>query len=62
VAAAGAAYLVWRALDEVLGAGLAAQLASLGAGLAASVGVYLAACRALGVRELEAIRALGRGR
>ncbi len=60
--AAGAAYGVWRLLDELLGAGLGGQAVSLSAGLAASVAVYLAAGRALGVRELEALRALGRQR
>jgi putative peptidoglycan lipid II flippase len=60
--AAAAAYGVWWALDELLGRDLWAQIVSLGAGLAAGGAVYLAAARLLGVRELEALRALRRGR
>jgi len=53
--AAGASYGAWRALDSVLGTGLAAQLLTLGAGLAAASLVYVALARALGLRELEAL-------
>jgi len=53
--AAGASYGAWRALDSVLGTGLAAQLLTLGAGLAAAGLVYVALARALGLRELEAL-------
>jgi putative peptidoglycan lipid II flippase len=59
--AAGAAYGAWWALDELLGRDLWAQIVSLGTGLAVGVAVYLAAARAFGVRELEALKAL-RGR
>jgi putative peptidoglycan lipid II flippase len=56
--AAGASYGAWRALDAVLGTGLFAQLLALGAGFAAAGLVYLALGRALGLRELEALRLL----
>jgi hypothetical protein len=59
--AAGAAYGVWWALDDALGRDFWAQIVSLGTGLAVGVAVYLAAARAFGVRELEALKAL-RGR
>ena len=47
-------------LDELLGRELWAQIVSLGSGLAAGGLVYLGAARLLGVRELEALRALRR--
>src|SRR5690242_20612513 len=56
------AYVVWRPLDSELGRSFPAQLVSLGAALAASILVYLAACRALRVREIEALLSLGRSR
>jgi putative peptidoglycan lipid II flippase len=59
--AAGAAYGVWWALDDALGRDTWAQIVSLAAGLAAGAAVYLAAARLIGVRELEALRALRRG-
>ena len=52
------AYGVWCVLDEALGRSLAAQLVSLGAALVVGGAVYLVACRALGVRELEALLSL----
>jgi len=58
---AGAAYIVWRPLDSVLGRSLPAQAVSLGLALAVAAGVYYTACRALRVRELQALSAL-RGR
>ena len=58
--AAAAAYGVWWALDDLLGRALWAQIVSLGAGLVAGGAVYLGAARLLGVRELEALRALRR--
>jgi putative peptidoglycan lipid II flippase len=58
--AAGLAYGVWWVLDDVLGRDLWAQIVSLGVGLTAGAGVYLAAAKLLGVRELEALRALRR--
>ncbi len=59
---AAAAYGVWRVLDPVVGRGFAGQLASVGAAVAAGTAVYLAASRALGVRELDALLSLRRAR
>ncbi len=59
-AAAAAAFGLWWLLDELLGRELWAQGLSLGAALVAGALVYLAAARLLGVRELEALRALRR--
>jgi len=58
--AAAAAFGVWWLLDDLLGRELWAQILSLGSGLAAAALVYLAAAKLLGVRELEALRALRR--
>jgi putative peptidoglycan lipid II flippase len=58
--AASVAYAVWWALDQLLGRALGAQIVSLGGGLVVGAAVYLAAARLLGVRELEALRALRR--
>jgi putative peptidoglycan lipid II flippase len=58
--AGAAAFGVWWALDDLLGRELWAQVVSLSAGLAGGALVYLAAARLLGVRELEALRALRR--
>ena len=58
---AAAAYPVWRALDDALGRSLPGQIVSLGAALTAGLAVYLGACRALRVREMEALLSL-RGR
>jgi putative peptidoglycan lipid II flippase len=55
---AALSYATWRVLDEVLGRSLAAQVLSLAAALAVGVVTYLACCRALGVRELDALLAL----
>ena len=59
IAGAGA-FAFWWALDDLLGRALWAQVVSLSAGLAVGAVVYLAAARLLGVRELEALRALRR--
>jgi putative peptidoglycan lipid II flippase len=59
-AAAGAAFGAWWVLDELFGRALWAQIVSLGVGLGVAVLVYLAAATLLGVRELEALRALRR--
>ena len=59
---AAVAFGVWWALDEALGRSFAAQLLSLGAALAAAAITYLLACRALRVREIEALRSLRSGR
>jgi putative peptidoglycan lipid II flippase len=58
----GVAYAVWRLLDEALGRSAAAQIASLGTAFLAGGGAYVAACRLLRVRELEAVRSLRRRR
>jgi putative peptidoglycan lipid II flippase len=51
-------YLVWRGLDEALGRSFLAQLVSLSAALVTGGAVYLAACRALRVRELATLLSL----
>jgi putative peptidoglycan lipid II flippase len=60
-ALAAASYGIWWALDETFGRGLAGQLVSVLSAIAAGGAVYLAACRLLGVREIEALLSL-RGR
>ncbi len=61
-ASAAAAFGLWWLLDDALGRSLLAQLAAVGAALVGAAAVYLSACRALGVAEVEALRALGRDR
>ncbi|MDH5333915.1 MAG: polysaccharide biosynthesis C-terminal domain-containing protein, partial [Thermoleophilia bacterium] len=58
VALAAVVFPAWWALDAALGRSLSAQIASLGVALAAGGAVYLLACRALHVRELDALLAL----
>jgi putative peptidoglycan lipid II flippase len=58
---AGVAYVVWQPLDDLLGRSFPAQVVSVGFALAASGLVYIGACRALRVREVETLLAL-RGR
>ena len=65
VGAAGAvlavvAFGLWWLLDDALGRSFVAQVTSLGIALVAGAFAYLAACRAFGVRELEALRSLRR--
>jgi len=61
-AVAGAvAYAVWRPLDAAAGRSLAGQLASVVPAVTAAVVAYLAAGRALRVREMQALLSL-RGR
>ena len=65
VVAAGAvlavvAFGLWWLLDDALGRSFVAQVTSLGIALVAGAFAYLAACRAFGVRELEALRSLRR--
>jgi putative peptidoglycan lipid II flippase len=55
---APASYLVWRPLDSALGRSFPAQVVSLGAALAAAGVTYLLACRALKVREMQALLSL----
>jgi putative peptidoglycan lipid II flippase len=52
------AWPVWRGLDAALGRGVGGQVVSLGVALTAGGLVYLLACRALEVRELDALLAL----
>jgi putative peptidoglycan lipid II flippase len=51
----GVAWIVWHPLDVALGHSFGAQVVSLGLALSASIAVYLFACRALRVRELETL-------
>jgi putative peptidoglycan lipid II flippase len=55
IVAAAAAYLSWYALDEALGDGFASELVSVAAGLTAAALGYVAASRALGIRELDTL-------
>jgi putative peptidoglycan lipid II flippase len=57
-ALAAVAYGVWWTLDEALGRGFLAQVASVGGALLAGGAVYLVFCRLLGVREIEALLTL----
>jgi putative peptidoglycan lipid II flippase len=61
VLVAPVAYGLWRPLDSTLGQSFPAQVLSLGVALGGSLGVYYVACRALRVRELQALLSL-RGR
>jgi putative peptidoglycan lipid II flippase len=62
VLAAGTAFGLWYLLDWALGRSLGGQLVSLGFALGVGTGLYLAACRAFGVRELRPLLALRGGR
>jgi putative peptidoglycan lipid II flippase len=55
---AAVSFLVWWALDELLGRSFVAQVISVGAALAAGTAVYVICCRLLRVRELEALLTL----
>jgi putative peptidoglycan lipid II flippase len=59
---AAVAWWVWHLLDSGLGRSLPAQVVSLGAGLALGYAAFFGACRLLGVRELETLTRLRRGR
>jgi putative peptidoglycan lipid II flippase len=59
--AGAAAFAVWKPIDSVAGHALGGQLASVVPAFVAAGLVYLAACRALKVRELQALLSL-RGR
>jgi putative peptidoglycan lipid II flippase len=52
------AWTVWRPLDDVLGRSFPGQAVSLGTALLAAVATYLACCRLLQVRELDALFAV----
>jgi putative peptidoglycan lipid II flippase len=58
--AGAVAYGVWRGLDEELGRSVAAQIVSVGTALLAATAAYGLACRAFGVRELQALLSLRR--
>jgi putative peptidoglycan lipid II flippase len=57
-AVAVVAWFVWHPLDDALGRSFPAQIVSLGAALVASMAVYVAFCRALSVREMQALLSL----
>jgi putative peptidoglycan lipid II flippase len=57
-AVAAVAYGVWRPLDDAVGRSFGGQFVSLGAALAASIAIYGVGCRALGVREMQALLSL----
>jgi len=61
-ALAGVAFATWYGLDAALGRSLGAQIVSVGGALAAGGGIYLLACRLLGVAELQALLSLRRRR
>jgi putative peptidoglycan lipid II flippase len=62
-AVAGAVgYGVWRGIDEELGRSVAGQVVSVGTSLLAATVTYGLACRAFGVRELQALLSLRRRR
>ena len=56
--AGAAAYVVWKPLDSVFGRSLGGQLIALLPALLAAVVAYLAAARALKVREMQALLSL----
>jgi putative peptidoglycan lipid II flippase len=58
VVAGGVAFAVWKPLDEAVGRSLGGQLVSLLPALAAAALAYLLACRALRVREMQALLSL----
>ena len=58
VLAGGVGFAVWKPLDDAVGRSLGGQLVSLLPALAAAVLVYLVACRALRVREMQALLSL----
>jgi putative peptidoglycan lipid II flippase len=58
VLVAPAAYVVWRPLDSALGRSFPGQVVSLGAALTAAGVTYYVACRALKVREMQALLSL----
>jgi putative peptidoglycan lipid II flippase len=51
-------YAVWWVLDDIFGRNFLAQVVSVGGGIAAGGLVYLVACRALGVREIQTLLSL----
>jgi putative peptidoglycan lipid II flippase len=61
VLVAGVSYGIWEPLDAVVGRSFPGQVLSLGLALGASAAAYFWACKALRVRELQALLSL-RGR
>ncbi len=59
---AAVGWWVWHLLDAGLGQSLPAQIVSLGGGLGLGLAAFFGACRLLGVRELESMLRLRRGR
>jgi putative peptidoglycan lipid II flippase len=59
---AAVSWSIWRLVDDVVGRSLPGQVASVGIGLTAGVVVFFAACRFLGVDELETMLRLRRAR
>jgi putative peptidoglycan lipid II flippase len=57
---AAVSYGVWRGLDAGVGRSLGGQVFSLGLALVGGIAAYVAACRALDVRELQALLSLRR--
>jgi len=55
---AGVAFGIWYGLDRVAGRSFSGQVASVGGALVVGTVVYLVSCRALRVRELDALLAL----
>jgi putative peptidoglycan lipid II flippase len=62
IPATAVAFACWWALDALAGRSLPGQVVSVGGGLAAGVAAYVAGCRILRVRELDALRILTRRR
>ena len=57
-ALAAVAFGIWYVLDRLLGRSFGGQVVSVFVALGAGAAVYLTACRALGVREIEALLSL----
>jgi hypothetical protein len=57
-ALAGVAYGVWYGVDSAAGRSLGGNLLSVVVALGVGVATYVAACRALGVRELDTLLSL----
>jgi putative peptidoglycan lipid II flippase len=55
---AGVAFGMWYGLDRIAGRSFGGQVASVGGALVVGTVVYLVSCRALRVRELDALLAL----
>ncbi|HZQ02591.1 MAG TPA: hypothetical protein VFA88_01065, partial [Gaiellaceae bacterium] len=58
VLAGGLGFGVWKGLDSAVGRSLGGQLVSLPPALVVAGAVYLTACRALQVREMQALLSL----